>query len=333
MPGPEPAASPRPSPVPATEAPADQLLELAHGLRTELVARGEYLPPGWVEEAAQDLKAGRLRGWALPPSPAPGGLAFFSPRTGRAYGHVHVVPGPDALPRLRELLSTLMTGLATPNERLDVGLTGLTTEEEDRLRSEVDPARGESALLRFALEADVRSAAAGLPAVGDLAHFPVRGEDLAALATLDWVAFQGTADESLVADSPAEDRRVLDEILRGLLGRFLGEASTVLRAPDETIVGFLLTAEQTPRRAIFLDLVVRPDRRRGGVGTYLLRWGMRALSALGYETVRLWVTETNTAARHLYDRHGFAMTGRALIYRLRPTPAAGGGTPQPHLSR
>ncbi len=326
------AGPPSSPPVPATEVPADALLELTHGLRTELVARGEFLPPSWVEEAAEDLRAGRLRGWVLPPPRTPEGLAFFSPRPGRAYGHVHVVPGPNALPRTRELLAHLVAHLPTARERLDVGLTGLSSEEEDRLRREVDPSRGESVLLRYALEADLGARPEPLPLAADLAHAPVASTDLAALATLDWMAFQGTPDETLVADSPGDDRRILDEIVQGLLGRFLAEASTVLRLEDGSLVGFLLSAEQTPRRAIFLDLVVRPDRRGSGVGTYLLRWGLRALAALGYETVRLWVTESNVAARRLYDHHGFRVTGRALIYRLHP-PGAEGDGPQPQRSR
>ncbi len=317
-------------PVPASQAPAALLLELTHGLRSELIARGEFLPPGWVEEAAEDLKAGRLRGWVLMPLRGVGGLAFFSPRAGRAYGHAHVVPGPDALGRLRRLLAVLTAAVAPPEERLDVGITGLTAADEDALRTGTEGTRGESALLRFALDADLGRPLPESVRPAGLSHRPVRASDLAELARLDWMAFQGTPDESLVADSPGEDRRVLDEILRGLLGRFLDEASTVLTTEDGDVLGFLLTAEQTPRRGIFLDLVVRSDRRGQGLGTYLVRWGMRALAALGYTSVRLWVSETNAAARHLYDRHGFSEGGRAVIYRYRAPPGAG---PQPQRSR
>ncbi|MCI4340202.1 MAG: GNAT family N-acetyltransferase, partial [Thermoplasmata archaeon] len=56
-------------------------------------------------------------------------------------------------------------------------------------------------------------------------------------------------------------------------------------------------------------------------------FGLRAARALGYAEVRLWVTEANTPARTLYERHGFRTAQHALIYRFsRPAP---GGAPQP----
>lgn len=322
-----------PGPRPATEARPDDLLELTHGLRRELLARGEFLPSTWVEEAANDLKAGRLRGWIHGANGGPPGLAFFSPRSGRAYGHVHVTAGPNALGRARELLGTLRDALGASDPRLDVGLTGLTETEEDALRASADSGSGESALLRLAMEVRLASdlLAPRLPA--GLRQVRVREFSLNELARVDWMAYQGTADESLVADSPAEDARVLAEIQQGLLGRFLDEASTVLVSGDGGLAGFLFTAEQTPQRGVFLDLVVRPDLRQKGIGGFLLRWGMRALLALGYSSARLWVTESNAPARALYQGLGFRPAGRAVIYRFRPVVGAPASVPQAHSSR
>lgn len=319
-------------PVPAEGASADLLLELTHGLRRELLGRGEFLPPDWVEEAANDLRRGRLRGWVLLPRGGSAGVAFFSPRPGRSYGHVHVTSGAGALEASRRLLLALVQGRDRLDARLDVGLTGLSAAEEDELRSSADPSLGESPLLRFVLEVGVEVAPDLPPLPEGLEHRPVRDADSDTLAQLDWIAFQGTADETLVADTPEEDARVLGEIRSGLLGRFLDEASTLLVDAQGRVVGFLLTAEQTPRRAVFLDLVVAPDRRKAGLGRYLLAWGRRALTALGYSTVRLWVSETNFDARRLYDRAGFVPAGRALVYRILPTTPLPRG-PQPHRPR
>ncbi|HZY91290.1 MAG TPA: N-acetyltransferase [Thermoplasmata archaeon] len=319
-------------PRPATAARSDVLLELTHGLRAELLRRGEYLPGGWVEEAANDLKAGRLRGWVLDGGDDPRGLAFFSPRKGRAYGHAHVTAGPDSLARMRQLLDALRSSLPTPGARLDVGVTGLADEEEAALGNGLVSSRGESAVVRLALEVAV-SAGAPVALPDGLQPVAIRTIPLESLATLDWTSFQGTPDQSLVADTPADDAHVLEEILRGLLGRFLDEASTGLADARGELLGFLLTAEQTPRRAIFLDLVIRPTSRGQGLGRYLLTWGMRALSALGYETARLWVTESNVVARRLYDELGFQPKGRALIVRFQGDERATASPPQPHRSR
>ncbi|HYK93420.1 MAG TPA: GNAT family N-acetyltransferase [Thermoplasmata archaeon] len=314
--------------VPASRARSDDLLELTHALRAELLARGEFLPPRWVEESANDLKLGTLRGWVLLDGNSPVGFAFFSPRAARAYGHVHVLPGPGGLDRAEALLEGLRLEQSPPSARLDVGVTGLTPEEEEGLRGRRVPPRAETIVTRYALDAALPFLTAANRPEG-WAQAPIRELPLAALAELDWAAYQGTPDQSLAADTPEADARVLDEILRGLLGRFVDEASTALTDPSGAPVGILLTAEQTPRRAIFLDLAVRPDLRGRGLGGFLLRWGMRALTALGYESVRLWVTESNAPARRLYDRLGFVLAGRAVIVRYPGPP----GTPQPQRSR
>jgi ribosomal protein S18 acetylase RimI-like enzyme len=141
------------------------------------------------------------------------------------------------------------------------------------------------------------------------------------LTALDVRAFLGSPDESLVAESFEEDRRVLSEILEGLLGRFLAEASRALVTENGELVAALLTGEQTSRSGVYLDLIVDPAYRKRGLATYLARWGFRALLALGYESVRLWVTESNLPARHLYEALGFLKIDQALIFRWdRPGP-------------
>ena len=306
----------------------DDLQELTHGLRADLVQRGEFLPSSWVEEAAAQLRSGELQGWVLTGPPA-SGLAFLSPRARRAYGHVHVPPGPDGLARVHRLMEPLRTVAASvPRPRIDVGVTGLDAPGEEALAAHV-PA-GESLLFRDCLEWTLPPAPPSAPEppagwrAGGIGDVP-----LSQLARVDWAAFQGTPDASLVADTVEDDERVLREIRENRLGRFLPEASTVLFDPTGTVTAFLMTAEQTPRRAIFLDLVVRTDARRRGVGRYLLTWGARALAALGYESVRLWVSESNEAARRLYASIGFVPHSRAVIYRF------GGDTaePQPQRSR
>ena len=121
-------ARPVPSPVRASEVPADRLLELTHALRRSLTARGEYLPPVWVEEAANDLRTGSTDRLGTP-QPA-GGLAVVSIHGARAVGHLHVEPGPEASQRGVALLAGLRAAVPRDALRSDVGVTGLTDEEE-----------------------------------------------------------------------------------------------------------------------------------------------------------------------------------------------------------
>ncbi|MCI4362237.1 MAG: GNAT family N-acetyltransferase, partial [Thermoplasmata archaeon] len=156
----------------------------------------------------------------------------------------------------------------------------------------------------------------------------VRSIPVAALAELDWRSFQGTPDERLVADTVEEDRQSLEEILNGRIGRFLEEASCALLRDGRELVGGILVSEHDPRTAVVLDLLVEPSERRKGIGRFLLLWGLRALTALGYSSVRLWVTEANRPARALYDSLGFSVSGRSRIFRYEREGGGSAAHPQ-----
>ncbi|HKV89937.1 MAG TPA: GNAT family N-acetyltransferase, partial [Thermoplasmata archaeon] len=312
-------------PRPATEARPDVLLELVHGVRGSLLARGEAISSVWVEEAARDLKAGRQLGWTL----GEGSLAFVSTRPARTFGHVHVGEGADRLERAETLLAVLVAHLPPGTSRLDAGVSGLTDEEEETLAERYLRLEGASILRRARMERNFPPPPPDLPP-GSLGirHVRARSLPVDALAELDWRAFRGTPDENLVADTAEENRQTLADVLNGRLGRFVDEASTALVQDDGALVGALLTAEHDPRTGVFLDLLVEPSHRRRGLGRYLVSWGLRALSALGYSTARLWVTETNRPAWLLYLSVGFEVVGRARIFRyVAPTALA---SPHPH---
>ncbi|MGA7924323.1 MAG: GNAT family N-acetyltransferase [Thermoplasmata archaeon] len=301
---------------PAAGTPVDRLMELTHALRVELLARGEFLPSPWVEEAGRDLASGALPGWCALYGDRLVGLAFYSLRDQRAYGHVHMEESPDRLPAAARLVRHLVDELPLDVTRLDVGTTGLPSDEERRLRDEVRSDPSMSVLVRWLVERPLTQDDGPLPrALEGVELRALRKIPIDALTNLDMRAFQGSADESLVSDSFEGDRRVLKQILDGLLGRFLDEASTAALTTEGALIGAVLAGEQSPRTAIILDLMVEPSHRRTGLATFLLRWALRALWALGFTGVRLWVTENNDPARRLYEKLGFHPTTSMSIYR------------------
>ena len=319
------------APEPATSVPETELVELTHAVRRRLLERGEFLPPDWVEEAAHDLRTGATPGWVIR-GPAPA-LGFLSHRPHRAYGHVHAEPGADAPGRAGRLMEALVAGLPPTAERLDVGLTGLAGPDEETLRGRLGARAGWSVIVRWAMD---RPLTGPLPEPlefgAGIERRPIRTIETTALGALDWVGFLGTPDEGLVAETPEEDARLLGEIRDGRLGRFLDEASAALVAPEGHLVGLLLIAEQSPRRAVILDIVVHPTARRHGLGRALVRFGVRAAAALGYGELRLWVTEANVPARALYVEAGFERKDQAMIYRFT-RPGVSNGPPQPQRER
>ncbi len=302
--------------LPATSIDSDRLLELTHAVRQELLQRGEFLPAGWVEEAATDLKRGALVGWVARSGSETVGLGFFSVRGRRAYGHVHMDQAKWDTETAAALIRIIPPHVPNSVERLDVGTTGLSSKGERALGEQLRSDISASVIFRLALERSLTPAdtkPVEVPPAIVLRR--IRDIPLDSLTELDLRAFEGSPDESLIADSFEEDRRVLGELLGGLLGRFLDEASVALVTEEGALVGALLTGEQSAHTAAYLDLMIEPSRRRKRLGTFLLLWGFRALWALGYQRVRLWVTETNLPARALYARNGFQPSVTAMIHR------------------
>ncbi len=319
------------APLPTRGAPADELLEMVQLLRRELARRREAPRGDWVEEVANDLRAGRRTGWYYPLVQG-GGLAFYSVFGAEAFGHVHVGQSDDAEERAALLLSTLLAGLPADARSVDVGFTGLSGSAEGRMLGPFAGRPGATVIARELREhplVPADDAGPGPPPAG-LLLVPVSDVTLESLADLDVRAFAGTVDELLVGPRLEDHRRVIEAILDGSLGRFLPEASTALVAPEPPrLLGALLTGEQSPERAVFLNFLVDPAERGRGFGRYLLRWGLRALRALGYSGVHLWVTVANAPARRLYEEHGFGVVNSATIYRWERS----GAEAHPHSPR
>ena len=308
---------------PATEARPDVLLELVHGVRSELRRRGESVGSAWVEEVAKDLKTGDRVGWTL----GDHAVAYVSKRPTRWYGHLHVEGEGERLERGETLLAQVISVLAPGVRRLDTGTSGFTEEEEVEFARRFAAAPNTTVIERSRMDRPVPPALPGtsLPDPPGMERVPVRSIPIEAFAELDWRSFLGTPDENLIADTPEENREGLAEVLDGSIGRIVDEASTALVDDSGALIGAIVTAELDPRSAIFLDLLVEPSHRHRGLGRFLMAWGLRALTALGYSTVRLWVTEANRPARRLYDQLGFTVGLRARILRY--------SAPQPHVAR
>jgi len=294
----------------------DELLELTHTLRKELELRGERLPAAWTEEAVGDLRSGRLSGWARPPGDPGGELGFYSRRGRRAFGHIHLLPGPSAEARAVELLRRIADDPGLGELPVTLGITGLQPAEEEAVARAWSDRPSRTAVAREGLEL-VLNEPARWEDPGPLPGFaPVPADRIteAAIADLDWRGFAGSLDARLFGSDPSENARMIDDLLAGGLGRLLPEASRGLLDGSGRLAGLLVTVEISPRIGLFADLVVDPAHRRAGLGRYLLRWGCRALRALGHERARLWVTEGNVPARTLYESLGFRTYARAQVY-------------------
>jgi len=318
-------------PLPATGARLDDLVEIVHQVRKALLARDESPAGDWVEETAEGIRAGRTRGWYYP-SAAGAGVSFYTTSGSEAYGHVHVMEEGGATERAERLTEALLQDLSTPTRSINIGFTGLSPAHENELLTRLAERPGSIVIERMSMERSL-GADDGRPpgpAPDGLSLVPIRAVTVDALADLDFRSVHGSVDALLIGERPEEYRRVTESLLSGSLGRFLDEASTALyQAEPPRLVGAILAAERNPRKGIFVTYMVDPEFRRRGYGRYLLRWGLRALWALGYESIQLWVTTANEPARRIYEEFRLEPTVRSMIYRVE----RGEATAQPHSER
>lgn len=71
-----------------------------------------------------------------------------------------------------------------------------------------------------------------------------------------------------------------------------------------------------------LNVAVRRDRQREGIGCFLVDSMLRMAGMQGIRTVHLEVRESNTTARRLYQRLGFREDGLRKNYYTEPVEAA-----------
>ena len=95
------------------------------------------------------------------------------------------------------------------------------------------------------------------------------------------------------------------------LGRLArpGRVTFFARLPDAEEPAGLGGAMEEDDTAEVVSMWVRPGARGRGVGAALVGAAADWAKARDHETLYLWVTETNTPARVLYERCGFTPTG------------------------
>lgn len=130
-----------------------------------------------------------------------------------------------------------------------------------------------------------------------------------------------------------EDLLQLEEILRGapqaadwsagsLRESFIEYGPYFLVASQETEIEGFICGRRVADEAEILNLAVRPERRRLGVGHRLVEAFLEFVANEGATLVHLEVRESNVAAIGLYAGEEFNITGRRPGYYQKPVEAA-----------
>jgi ribosomal-protein-alanine N-acetyltransferase len=105
-----------------------------------------------------------------------------------------------------------------------------------------------------------------------------------------------------------------DRVARGEMAGWAAEL-------DGEVAGFLVARRIGPDMEI-LNLAVRPDERRRGVGSSLLEAAISWAKSYDAEQAMLEVRASNFAALRFYERHKFEVAGRRPRYYTAPVEDA-----------
>jgi ribosomal-protein-alanine N-acetyltransferase len=106
---------------------------------------------------------------------------------------------------------------------------------------------------------------------------------------------------------------------RGLLRR--SDADLYVAEFEQAVVGYSVFWSVLDQGELG-NVSVAPEWRRRGIGEELVKTVLVAAGQRGVREVFLEVRVSNTAAQHLYERHGFTQVGRRRNYYLEPVEDA-----------
>ena len=134
----------------------------------------------------------------------------------------------------------------------------------------------------------------------------IQQSDATALGALMLAAYRGTADDE--GESEADAVAEVERTLAGDYGPLLEDCSFVVHEGSRIVGASMVTLwEGDP----FLTyVVVHPDMKRRGLGTFLMTTSGNALVTAGYSQLDLFVTEENEPAVTLYRKLGFQVVDR-----------------------
>ena len=134
----------------------------------------------------------------------------------------------------------------------------------------------------------------------------IQQSDASALGALMLAAYRGTVDDE--GESEADAIAEVERTLAGDYGPLLEDCSFAVDEGSRIAGASMVTLwEGDP----FLTyVVVHPDMKRRGLGTFLMTTSGNALVTAGYSQLDLFVTEENDPAVTLYRELGFQVVDR-----------------------
>jgi ribosomal protein S18 acetylase RimI-like enzyme len=130
--------------------------------------------------------------------------------------------------------------------------------------------------------------------------------DIRALAALMLAAYRYTVDYE--GEDEEDAVAEVERTLGGEYGPMIDDCSFVASHEGRVVAASLVVLSED--RPLLAHLMVEPEMKRKGIGTFLLRASGNALLRAGSPELDLYVTEENAPAVNLYRKVGFEVITR-----------------------
>lgn len=135
--------------------------------------------------------------------------------------------------------------------------------------------------------------------------------------------------------TPSRELLLLADESEASVADYIGRSHCYAAFDGGQIIGQYLLLHTRPFTAEIVNMAVRPDRQRQGIGTQLLHHAIRTAREAGFRLLEIGTGDFATGQLALYERCGFVRCGIDLDYFRKhyPSPVLENGTECRHMIR
>lgn len=279
-------------------------------------AFGEMVPTGWADDRLAGIAAGSEYCLAAASDEGLKGILSYSYRDNKGYSFISWLSEEVD----REGLTLLMKEYMSRSPAgMKLRISGFHPNVTRELMSRVAESAGFQTKRRFEMKAGLDSRLDEMETAVQLPTISIAKVEESALSKLDWEAYRGTVDESLLFENEDENRKLIRSLLSGEYGPLITDASLCV-LKDGKPVGMIAVTDMG-EASFVADIVVSSEMRGKGIGSYLLLNAMKVSRKLKKEEMMLWVSEGNDSALSMYKKSGFTVS-RTGVYYIRQVKQA-----------
>lgn len=122
-------------------------------------------------------------------------------------------------------------------------------------------------------------------------------------------------------DTPSRELLLLADESEDSVADYVGRSRCYAAFEEDRIIGQYLLLHTRPFTAEVVNIAVRPDCQRRGIGTELLRHAIGTARAEGFRLLEIGTGDSGTGQIALYERCGFVRCGIDIDYFRKHYPA------------